>query len=313
MKLPPNAWPTMLASWAPSTAKNYECVGKRWLAFTELYDIRPLKPTVMQCMKFLTDYLATGVGHSAMNTTRSCLSCFITIEGIPVGEVPAIARLIKGTRRLRPPKSKIQHVWDPVPVLHHLQAWGPIQGLDLEQLTRRTMLLFLLGSGQRLQALHLMKRADIQWEDTFLRIQYTERLKTNDPTDNPLRLMFSQHEDLSLCVYSHLKAYLAREETQSAAPYVFSTVKIPTVRASPATISRQVKTALRKAGVGENFTAYSARSATTSAAARNNVPLNTILQLAGWTTETTFSRFYNRPLVTPPNLEETNFIPSLLE
>ena len=175
------------------------------------------------------------------------------------------------------------------------------------------MLLFLLATGQRLQALHLMKRSDIQWEDTFLRIQYTDRLKTNDPVDNPLRLMFSQHEELSLCIFSHLKAYLAREETQTAAPYVFSTVKLPTVRASAATISRQVKTAVRQVGVGEEYTAYSSRHATTSAAARNNVPLNTILQSAGWTRETTFSRFYNKPLVTPPCMEETNFIPSLLE
>jgi integrase len=175
------------------------------------------------------------------------------------------------------------------------------------------MLLFLLATGQRLQALHLLKREDIHWEDTCLRIQYTEKLKTNDPNVNPLKFMFEQHEELSLCIYSHLKAYLAREETLPAAPYVFSTVKLPTVRASSATISRQVKATLRQAGVGEDFTAYSARHATTSAAARNNVPLNTILQSAGWTRETTFSRFYNRPLVTPPCMEETNFIPRLLE
>ena len=313
MQMPPLAWATILASWAPSTANNYECVVKRWLTFTDSNEIHPLTPTVMQCMKFLMDYLATGVGHSALNTTRSCLSCFISIGGTPLGEIPIIARLLKGTRRLRPPKGKVKHVWDPVPVLHHLQAWGPIPGLTLEQLTRRTMLLFLLATGQRLQALHLMRREDIQWEDTLLRIQYTERLKTNDPTDNPLRFMFTQHEEQSLCIYSHLKAYVAREETLPAAPYVFSTVKLPTVRASSTTISRQVKTALREAGVGEEYTAYSARHASTSAAARNNVPLNTILQSAGWTRETTFSRFYNRPLVTPPTMEETNFIPRLLE
>ena len=306
------AWVTLLASWAPSTIKNYEGVVKRWLAFTDKNGIHPLTPTAIHCLQFLTEYFATGVGHSSMNTTRSCLSCFISIDGTPLGAIPIIARFIKGTSRLKPPGGKVTHVWDPIPVLHHLQSWGPIPQLTLEQLTRRTMLLFLLATGQRLQALHLMKRADIQWEENFLKIQYTEKLKTNDPIDSPLRLSFDRHDEQSLCVYSHIKAYLANGDTTPAAPYVFSTVKLPTVRASSATISRQVKAALKVAGVGENFTAYTARHASTSAAARVNVPLNTILHSASWTRENTFTRFYNRPLLCPTPREETNFIPSLL-
>ena len=312
MQVPILAWDTLLASWATSTAKTYESTARRWLTFTNVHGIHPLAPTVIEAINFLTEYFDTGVGHSSMNTTRSCLSSFITIDSIPLGDVPVIARFIKGTRRLRPPGGKVTHVWNPLTVLHHLQGWGPTAKLSLQQLTRRTMVLFLLATGQRLQALHLMKRSDLQWEENTLKIKYSDRLKTNDPVDSPLVLLFKRHTEQDLCVFAHIEAYLANINTAPAAPYVFSTVKLPTSRASSATISRQVKATLTSAGIEENFTAYTARHASTSAASRANIPLNTILQSASWSRESTFSRFYNRPLLESPPMEETNFIPSLL-
>ena len=312
MQLPEAAWTTLLASWSPSTAKTYEGVVKRWLTYTVAHGIHPIVPTIMEAVNFLTEYFNTGVGHSSMNTTRSCLSSFIVIDGTPLGEIPVIARFIKGTRRVRPPGGKVTHVWNPLTMLHHLQEWGPTAELTLQQLTRRTMLLFLLATGQRLQALHLMKRTDFQWEADSLKIKYTDRLKTNDPIDSPLVLLFKYHEEETLCVFSHIKAYLANDDTAPAAPYVFSTVRLPTSRATSATISRQVKATLASAGI-HDFTAYTARHAATSAASRANVPLNTILQSASWVRESTFSRFYNRPLLENPPMEETNFIPRLLE
>ena len=302
----------MLASWAPSTAKSYESAAKRWLAYTTTRDIHPLLPTANQCIQFLSEYYDTGVGHSAINTSRSFLSCFIDIAGVPAGEVPTIARYVKGTRRQRPPGTKETYVWDPIPVLRYIQDWGPIAGLTPEQMLRRTLVLFLLATGQRLQALHLMKRIDCQWEEDSLKIKYSERLKTNDPKSNPLILMFYKHEIEELCVFTHIKSYLAVAGNTSAAPYVFATVKAPARRATQATIARHVKKTLHLAGVGGNFNAYSARHASTSAAARSRVPVDSILKSAGWSRETTFSRFYKRPLRVTPILEETNFIPNIL-
>ena len=44
------------------------------------------------------------------------------------------------------------------------------------------------------------------------------------------------------------------------------------------------------------FTAHSVRSASTSAVGRAKVPLQTILNTAGWTRHTTFSKYYAKPL-----------------
>ncbi len=62
-----------------------------------------------------------------------------------------------------------------------------------------------------------------------------------------------------------------------------------------ATISRWLKQSLTEVGVDvSEFKAHSFRAASTSAAVNKGIPINLILQTAGWTNSTTFARFYNR-------------------
>ena len=53
---------------------------------------------------------------------------------------------------------------------------------------------------------------------------------------------------------------------------------------------------------GINTTVYkghSTRSASTSAAEKNKVPLSTIMENAGWSNAETFRKFYSRPVAPP--------------
>ena len=306
-------WDIILASWAASTAHTYEVVAKKWLAYTSLYNVNPTTPDVYQCLEFLTRQYDTGVGYSTINTSRSFLSAFITIGSTPLGEHPLIVKFVKGTKRKRPPGGKIKSIWDPVPVLNHLRAWGDIQSLSYDRLTQRTLLLFLLATGQRLQALFLMLRKDMAWGENCLTITYSTRMKSNDPSTNPLVLNFTKHVDEELCIYSHLKVYVADPRSFKAEPYVVSTIRQPSHRASANTISKIVRNTLTILGVAEEYTAYSARHASTSAAARANIPIPTILASAGWAAESTFAAFYQRPLHTDtPDVVNTDFIPHIV-
>ena len=307
-----HTWDILLSSWADGTALTYEGVAKRWLGYTSLRDVNPISPDIYHCLDFLTQYFDTGVGHSAINTSRSFLSCFITIGGTPLGEHPLMTKFVRGTKRKRPPGGKIKTIWDPAPVLGTLKAWGNIPSLSFERLTRRTMVLFLLATGQRLQALHKLLRGDCQWGEGTLKVTYSTKLKSNDPIANPLILNFLKHQEEELCIYSHLKAYETDPRSLKAAPYMFATVKQPGLRASAATISRMVKSTLTMTGVDEQFTAYTARHASTSAADRMNVPLGTILAAAGWANESTFARFYKRPVHVDQVEIETDFIPHIV-
>ena len=102
-----------------------------------------------------------------------------------------------------------------------------------------------------------------------------------------------------LCVYSHLKEYLGREELKAAAPAMFATTRPPHVKASQDTLMRYVKVTIVEAGINtQEFTTYSCRHTTTRAVVRKQVPQATVLLAMGWSGEETFCRFYDQPVGT---------------
>ncbi|GFO39548.1 reverse transcriptase/ribonuclease h/methyltransferase [Plakobranchus ocellatus] len=73
------------------------------------------------------------------------------------------------------------------------------------------------------------------------------------------------------------------------------------------TVSRWIRTLLDLSGIDLTlFTAHSTRAASTSAAARAGLPLASILNSAGWSSECTFARFYRKEI-------KTNFGQALLQ
>ncbi len=59
---------------------------------------------------------------------------------------------------------------------------------------------------------------------------------------------------------------------------------------------------LELAGVDTTkFGAHSTRAATTSAAKAMNMPIDIIMQSAGWPRESTFGKYYHKPVATQAN------------
>ena len=69
----------------------------------------------------------------------------------------------------------------------------------------------------------------------------------------------------------------------------------PHAEVTRSTISRWVKEVMVRSGVDVSiFSPHSTRSASSSKASLAHVPLSTILSTAGWTKETTFSKYYHK-------------------
>ena len=78
-----------------------------------------------------------------------------------------------------------------------------------------------MATGQRLQALGLMKRDDIT---------YSSRMKSNNPGKNPLVLNFIRYETQELCVYRHLRQYVRQVKLEGVTLAVYATTRKPHVR-----------------------------------------------------------------------------------
>ena len=119
-----------------------------------------------------------------------------------------------------------------------------------------------------------------------------ELLKTSRPgyhfSHLELRVMMKTKSSVSLKPYRNI----SRDQScliSYQKPYRLVTTE---------TIARWIKKVLEKAGINVNvFHAHSARSASTSAAKIGNLSMNTIMDAAGWTNASTFSRLYDNPIL----------------
>ena len=144
-------------------------------------------------------------------------------------------------------------------------------------------------------------------------IKIPDRIKTTGLNRNQpyLKIPFFR-EQPKLCAASTLQVYISR--TKDLRPEsenrLIITNKKPNKAATSQSISRWIKGALCKSGIDtEIFSAHSTRHASTSAACRRGVNIETIRKAASWTqTSNVFARFYNRPVV-----EAKEFANSIVE
>ena len=79
-------------------------------------------------LNFIHDLHKQGLSYSTLNTARSALSAFITLETSDVNVVgahPLITRYMKGIFNLKPPIPRYKQVWDTRAVTQFAETVGP--------------------------------------------------------------------------------------------------------------------------------------------------------------------------------------------
>lgn len=222
-------------------------------------------------------------------------------------------RFFKGAYNIKPPLPKYSSTWDPSPVIKFLESQFPLETLSLQQLTYKLIMLMALTSAHRLQTFALVNLENIITKESLVEIRIPDRIKTSgkDRLQPTLAFPFFK-EKLQLCVASTICYYLGM--TKSLRPptvnRLFITIKKPYKAASTQTMSRWLKNVLKMSGIDVSiFTGYSTRHATTSAAARLGLNIESIRQTAGWTEKSrVFNTFYNKPLCN----DSTSFAKTIL-
>lgn len=275
---------------------------------------REIDPTAPS-LKMVTDFLSTlfdrGLGYSALNTAKSAISNIAKIDNCPVGEHRLVKRYMKGVFNLKPSLPRNTVTWDPQILLNHVKKQSPVSSLNLKDLTLKFASLLWLLSGQRGQSILLISIKNITVQDHSLKIRFGDILKTTRPGFQQKELTLKAYApDRRLCLVTVAKEYLARTEAlRHDEAQLFISYQKPHTAVSRETISRWLSTVMSDAGLDlDIFTPHSLRAASASKASKAKVPINTILATAGWTRESTFRRYYNKPVV-----EEGLFSKAVLE
>ena len=256
-------------------------------------------------MEFFTHRYDHGLTYSAINTARSALSSYIVLED---GTHRLVSRLLKGIFQSNPLSPRYSETWDVSVVLHYLQGLSPVGTLTLKELTLKLVTLILLVSGQRGQTVHLLNLSNMRVSVDSYTFLFSKLLKQTRPGFPNPTVTLTAFRDSRLCVVTTLKEYISRTELLrgSESQHFVSYIK-PHKAVSRDTIGRWVKTVLSSAGIDtKKFKPHSTRAAAVSAA--SNVSVSLILSTAGWSSESTFAKFYNKPVV-----RESQFASSVLD
>ena len=183
--------------------------------------------------------------------------------------------------------------WSVKTLLQYLNSLESNAKLSLKDLTLKTTILLALTSSARaheLAALHLdfISKEEHSWEFTI-----PKHVKNFRPNHPPRKLFLpSFPENRNLFVIESLKDYTMRTEDQN----LLVSYTTPHRAIGSQTVSRWIRTVLLTADINSQYTSHSTRSAATSTAADNGVPIEDILAAADWSSETTFEKFYHKPV-----------------
>ena len=104
-------------------------------------------------------------------------------------------------------------------------------------------------------------------------------------------------ENLDLCPVQALELYISKTKTLRTQSLLFISFVKPCGPVTSSTIARWLKETLLKAGIDTSiFKAHSIRGASTSRTENVGVTTEDILKAADWNAESTFQRFYYKPV-----------------
>ena len=294
----------VMASWRPATHKQYNVYIKKWQAFCVQEKINSLQPSVNSVLKFLHGFHMNNCSYSLINTVRSALSSYLMGFEFPdkftISNHPFIVRYLKGVFNCCKPTPRYQEIWDVAPVLRYIELLFPVDKLSLKELTWKLVMLLALTSGQRCQTLTYLNTAVMIKTPDYYKFYIQKHVKQDRPGKLLTSFVVKKYSKEELCVYSTLEHYLDRTlsfRDTGREQLLLSYVK-PHHPIGTSTIGRWIKNVLSASGIDINrFKPHSTRTAAVSKAS-TIITTDEILKYVGWSQESTFQKYYNKPICT---------------
>ena len=262
----------------------------------------PMHPTVENALCYLHSLYDRGLSYSALNTARSAISNvdnhYTEFSHTPVGKHPLICRYLKGIFNKQKPVPKYSTIWSVDLVFGYLSNLWPLHKISLKELTLKLVMLIALTTGQRCQTqtfLDISERYMKKHENCF-EFSLIEHIKQDRPGKVFGNVRLYKYPTKERCVYETLEFYLkATENLRSTTRLLVSFVK-PYKAVTSSTIGHWIKTVLASAGIDTSvFSAHSTCCASASKAI-TTISADMLIRAAGWSQESTFRKFYDRPV-----------------
>ena len=264
--------------------------------------LNSIQASVESVLEFLSSEFNLGRACRTLNVYWSAISSTRPkIDSVRVGEHPLVVQLLKGAYNLRPPLPRYSSTWDVSLVVSLIDCLGASESLS-KDLSQKLGFLLALTAMERVSEVvsHDLRYRRFHPEGvTFAHSDLTKKSAAGQDLKTSFHASFE--ENPNLCVVKCLKVYEHRtSEFRPLDPSKPNKLLLSYIRPhkpiSGASLSRWLKDIISRAGIDTSiFKAHSVRGASASAAYERGASLQDILDLADWSTDSTFRRFYYRP------------------
>ena len=300
-KISGEATDLLLSSWRQKSAQSYDSVCKKWIGWCAERGSDPTSGPIEKVVNFLARPYSEGYQYRSLGAYRSAIASMHTpVDGASIGQHPLVSRLLKGVFHSRPPLPRYSGTWDVAKVLSHLKGHNlEDSNLSLKCLTLRTVMLLALTCLSRsadLAKLSLKGLRNTPEGAVFLPAALAKQCSPGRIIKEFFFPRFA--ENTKLCPVHSLCLYLERtRDLRGTADQLFIATIKPHLPVTSSTIARWLKKVIGDSGIDTSiFKAHSVRSASTSVAANQGVTTEDILQAADWSSNSSFQRFYYKPV-----------------
>ena len=238
------------------------------------------------------------MGYSAVNLARSVLSSMIKPEnGITFGENPLVCRLLKGIFNIKPSLPRYTVTWDVGKIFQHIKSLPSLEICNLKTISYRLAILLCLTTGQRDQTISYLHLDLMKFENDKVILFVPELIKTSRPGHHLEPIVLIRYNDREICVMTHLEKYKEITKEIRTNNKLLISFQKPHKPITTSTLSRWCVSMLQQAGIDITvFGSHSTRSASTSHCRKKGLCMKEINKAAGWASEKTFAKFYNKPI-----------------
>ena len=308
---------TITQSRAPSTRRLY---ASKWSVFSKWCTDRDLDPRtceVAHLLTFLQELMDKGRSPSTLKVYVAAVAAFAeSTRAQSLGRHELVIRFLRGARRMNPPRPPSVPIWDLSVVLEALKAFPfePLDSVELKYLSLKTVFLTALSSVKRVGDLHALSVSATCLEfgpnDSKVILKprhgYVPKVMGTPFRAQVISLSALPASDSEtdvnlLCPVRALRIYTARSAVFRRTEQLFVSFggRTKGLAASKQTLSRWIVDAIAAAYASKGLQcplgirAHSTRGMASSWAWSSGISIHDICVAAGWSSPSTFVRFYN--------------------
>lgn len=220
------------------------------------------------------------------------------IDGLQIGKHPLVLKLMRGIYNSNPPKPKYDCTWDVDMVVNHLNRLAN-EEMTIAPLARKLVTLIALASLLRVSEIASIARESLKINESGMSFSLLKPRKAQ--REGALKtLSIKRIRDPRIDPVSCTERYILLSEgfrNQANDKRLFIGSVKPHKPVAGSTVAGWLKRQLQEGGVDvSKFSAHSTRGAASSKAAAAGIPVQSILNTANWSSESTFTKFYRRDL-----------------